>query len=134
MDLEIIDTSGDEKNMSFTIELIGTCQQIVLVYSVSSRDSFLKLQHLHDTLRSYMLSFESLLIVGSKADLDTVNRRVSYYEGSGLARKIGAHFVETSAMSNINVGCVFGARLPYSIAKRVRSYLNYRRQTMLVRT
>ncbi|KAH8586707.1 P-loop containing nucleoside triphosphate hydrolase protein, partial [Bisporella sp. PMI_857] len=125
MDLEIIDTSGDEKKMSFTIELIGTCQQIVLVYSVSSRDSFLKLQHLHDTMRSYMLSFESLLIVGNKADLDTVNRRVSYYEGSGLARKIGAHFVETSAMSNINVGCVFGAILPYSIAKRVRSYLNY---------
>ena len=81
----------------------------MLVYSISSRLSFTRIQKYHDYIQRVKESSASLvpvMLVGNKSDRVT-ERAVSTQEGHALARELGCEFVEASAKDDINVEKAF---------------------------
>ncbi|KAJ7179207.1 P-loop containing nucleoside triphosphate hydrolase protein [Mycena filopes] len=106
-DCEIIDTAGqDEFSILNSKHAIGI-HGYVLVYSVSSRNSFEMIQVVYDKIINFCgVTDIPCVIVGSKVDLDK-SRQVKSEEGQKLATDNATAWVETSAKSNINVAKVF---------------------------
>jgi len=105
-DCDIIDTAGqDEYSILNSKHAIGI-HGYVLVYSVTSRNSFDMIQIVYDKIISYCGTNDiPCVIVGSKTDLQT--RQVKQNEGEDLAKINKAAWVETSAKNDVNVGKVF---------------------------
>ena len=122
--LEVLDTSGQEYT-PVRDQWIRDGEGFVLVYSTSSRSSFIRIQKHHDRIQQVkkLLAFSPLpprsppsaaepaslvpvMLVGNKSDKVT-ERKVSTQEGHALARKLGCEFVEASAKDNINVEKAF---------------------------
>lgn len=82
-------------------------QGCLLVYDVSSRDSFEHVSKWFD--RARQLGGEDLItiLVGNKIDLPDHERQVTTQEGELLARELNIPFLETSALSGSNVESVF---------------------------
>ncbi|KAJ7507753.1 P-loop containing nucleoside triphosphate hydrolase protein [Mycena galericulata] len=104
---EIIDTAGqDEFSILNSKHAIGI-HGYVLVYSVSSRNSFDMIQIVYDKIIDFCgVTNIPCVIVGSKNDLDS-SRQVKHEEGQKLARANETAFIETSAKTNTNVARVF---------------------------
>ncbi|KAJ7068224.1 P-loop containing nucleoside triphosphate hydrolase protein [Mycena amicta] len=117
-DCDIIDTAGqDEFSLLNSKHAIGI-HGYVLVYSVSSRNSFDMIQIIYDKIISFCgVTHIPCVVVGSKSDLEA-SRQVNADEGAKLANDIGTAFVETSAKENKNVAQVFEECLE-EIEKRV---------------
>jgi len=105
-DCEIIDTAGqDEYSILNSKHAIGI-HGFVLVYSVTSRNSFDMIQIVYDKIVNFCGIKEiPCVIVGSKIDLS--QRQVQPAEGEDLAKANHAAWVETSAKNNFNVSKVF---------------------------
>jgi len=105
-DCDIIDTAGqDEYSILNSNHAIGI-HGYVLVYSVTSRNSFDMIQIVYDKIVDFCgVSDIPCVIVGSKIDLQ--QRQVEPHEGEKLAQTNKAAWVETSAKNDINVGKVF---------------------------
>ncbi|KAH9965906.1 small GTPase superfamily [Russula dissimulans] len=105
-DCDIIDTAGqDEYSILNSKHAIGI-HGFVLVYSVTSRNSFDMIQIVYDKIINFCGIKEiPCVIVGSKIDLS--QRQVSPGEGEDLAKANHAAWIETSAKNNINVAKVF---------------------------
>jgi GTPase KRas len=123
--LEILDTAGQEEYTALRDQWIRDGEGFVLVYSISSRSSFTRIQKFHHQIQrvkeasasspSYpgpLLSAAAALgqvpvmLVGNNSDRVT-EREVSTQEGSALARELGCAFVEASAKNCINVEKAF---------------------------
>ena len=97
----------------------------MLVYSISSRLSFSRIQNYHRQIQLVKESLASspssprsppsaagparlvpVTLVGNKSDSVT-EREVSTQEGYALARELGCEFVEASAKNSINVEKAF---------------------------
>ncbi|KDQ64292.1 hypothetical protein JAAARDRAFT_27916 [Jaapia argillacea MUCL 33604] len=108
-DCDIIDTAGqDEYSILNSKHAIGI-HGYVLVYSVTSRNSFNMIEIVYDKLVNFCgMSQIPCVIVGAKTDLQqSRNRQVAPDEGEKLASVKHAAWVETSAKNNVNVGKVF---------------------------
>jgi len=109
-DCDIIDTAGqDEYSILNSKHAIGI-HGYVLVYSVTSRNSFDMIQIVYDKIVDFCgMNDIPCVIVGSKIDLQAspISRQVRSEEGEELAKTNKAAWVETSAKNNINVGKVF---------------------------
>lgn len=101
--IEILDTAGqDEFSIMNEKHLIGI-HGYLLVYSVTSRQSF----ELIDVIRDKILNLIGsdsipMVLIGNKCDLN-FQRQVETSEGEELARKFKCNFLETSVCDNINV-------------------------------
>jgi len=106
-DCDIIDTAGqDEFSLLNSKHAIGI-HGYVLVYSVSSRNSFDMIQIIYDKIIDFCgVANIPCVIVGSKIDLKD-SRQVNSEEAQGLARNNGTAYVETSAKENTNIAKVF---------------------------
>jgi len=109
-DCDIIDTAGqDEYSILNSKHAIGI-HGYVLVYSVSSRNSFDMIQIVYDKIVDFCgINDIPCVIVGAKSDLQTspTIRQIASAEGEELAKQNKAAWVETSAKNNVNVGKVF---------------------------
>ncbi|TFK43575.1 small GTPase superfamily [Crucibulum laeve] len=107
---EVIDTAGqDEYSILNSKHAIGI-HGYVLVYSVTSRNSFEMIQIIYDKIVDFCGVQEiPCVIVGSKIDLQSrsSSRQVDPSEGEKLAKQNKAAWVETSAKNNVNVSKVF---------------------------
>jgi Ras-related protein Rap-2C len=105
--LEILDTAGTEQFASMRDLYIKNGQGFVVVYSITSRQSFEDIKTMRDQiLRVKNRSRVPLLLVGNKCDL-TSQREVTASDGASLARIWDAQFIETSAKSAKNVNELF---------------------------
>jgi GTPase KRas protein len=139
--LEVLDTAGQEEYTALRDQWIRDGEGFVLVYSITSRSSFTRIQKFHNQIQrvkeasanspSYPGSPISaasgppppvpIMLVGNKADRVT-EREVSTQEGLALARQLGCDFVEASAKNCINVEKAF-----YDVVRALR---RQRQQTM----
>lgn len=80
-------------------EYIKQGEGFLIVYSVTSRDSFLAMGEFFELVQKVKnLSSFPAVLVGNKCDL--VNeRKVTFNEGKAFADKWGVPFVESSGMS-----------------------------------
>ncbi|TAQ84993.1 hypothetical protein B7494_g6680 [Chlorociboria aeruginascens] len=123
--LEVLDTAGQEEYTALRDQWIRDGEGFVLVYSISSRSSFTRIQRFHNQIQRVKESASSpsysgspispispsigpppIMLVGNKSDRVT-EREVSTQEGSALARELGCDFVEASAKNCVNVEKAF---------------------------
>ncbi|KAI8891405.1 hypothetical protein K501DRAFT_319396 [Backusella circina FSU 941] len=101
--LTIWDTAGQERFRTLTSSYYRGAQGVILVYDVSSRETFDALQTWWNEVNTYCSSPDVVkMIVGNKVDKAS-SRVVSYDEGATLARKLQSMFVECSAKTKIGV-------------------------------
>ena len=135
--LEVLDTAGQEEYTALRDQWIRDGEGFVLVYSISSRASFQRIQKFHhqiqrvkesaaagsptfpgsplsQTLGSISLGPAPVMLVGNKCDRVT-EREVSTQEGSALAKSLNCDFVEASAKNCINVEKAF-----YDVVRQLR--------------
>ena len=128
--LEVLDTAGQEEYTALRDQWIRDGEGFVLVYSITSRSSFTRIQKFHHQIQrvkesasagsptgaSYLASQlhsaagfggpVPVMLVGNKQDKQT-EREVSTQEGMALAKELGCEFVEASAKNCVNVEKAF---------------------------
>ncbi|KAI9740833.1 MAG: Ras GTPase ras2 [Claussenomyces sp. TS43310] len=131
--LEVLDTAGQEEYTALRDQWIRDGEGFVLVYSISSRSSFTRLQKFHHQIQRVKEASASspsfpgsplgstapsgavpIMLVGNKSDRVT-EREVSTQEGHALAKELGCEFVEASAKNCINVEKAF-----YDVVRQLR--------------
>ena len=136
--LEVLDTAGQEEYIALRDQWIRDGEGFVLVYSISSRSSFARIQKFHHQIQRVKetslsgsptypgspLTVSStgsggfgpapVMLVGNKCDRVT-EREVSTQEGSALAKQLGCDFVEASAKNCVNVEKAF-----YEVVRQLR--------------
>jgi ankyrin repeat protein len=124
--LEVLDTAGQEEYRALRDQWIRDGEAFLLVYSVSSRFSFIRILKFHAQVsrvkessgpdNHYSLPGPPIcLLIGNKSDSE--NREVSTIEGHGhnLANELGCYFVELSAKSHQDTEKAF-----YDLVRHVR--------------
>ena len=135
--LEVLDTAGQEEYTALRDQWIRDGEGFVLVYSITSRASFSRINKFYNQIQrvkdSSMASPASMyhnspispvgnqyngpapvMLVGNKSDRVT-EREVSTQEGQALAKELGCDFVEASAKNNIHVDKAF-----YDVVRKLR--------------
>ncbi|RYP92953.1 hypothetical protein DL770_000934 [Monosporascus sp. CRB-9-2] len=121
--LEILDTPGQEEYTALRDQWIRDGEAFLLLYSITSQASFLRIQQFHNQIQRVKESTAPsplysglpmpiaavsvqapvpIMLVGNKSDRVT-ERVVSTEEGQALARELGVLFVEASAKECYNV-------------------------------
>jgi GTPase KRas protein len=128
--LEVLDTAGQEEYTALRDQWIRDGEGFVLVYSISSRASFARIEKFHRQIQRVKESSQSgspsypgsplstssiasgtfgpapVMLVGNKCDRIT-EREVSTQEGYSLAKELRCDFVEASAKNCVNVEKAF---------------------------
>ena len=138
--LEVLDTAGQEEYTALRDQWIRDGEGFVLVYSITSRASFSRIQKFYNQIKMVKESANSgspsgasgylaspitaapagpplpvpVMLVGNKSD-KAVERAVSAQEGQALAKDLGCEFVEASAKNCINVEKAF-----YDVVRMLR--------------
>ncbi|XP_036176223.1 ras-related protein Rab-17 isoform X2 [Myotis myotis] len=109
---EIWDTAGQEKYHSVCHLYFRGANAALLVYDITSKDSFRKAQQwLKDLEREFLPGEVVVMLVGNKTDLSE-EREVTFEEGKEFAESQSLLFMETSARLNHQVTEAFSAIVP----------------------
>jgi len=104
--LAIWDTAGSERFRSLTPNFYRGSHGVILVYDVTNRQSFEKLDNWLSELDAYSTKSDIVkMLVGNKIDKE--GRVVSREEGMQWARKHHTLFIEASAKTKEGVECAF---------------------------
>jgi len=113
--LEVLDTAGQEEYTALRDQWIRDGEGFLLVYSISSRSTFERVERFHDQItRVKDTEPVPLMLVGNKCDKIT-EREVSREEGMNMARRLKCDFIESSAKTCVNVERAF-----YGVVKMIR--------------
>ncbi|RSH76887.1 uncharacterized protein EHS24_003820 [Apiotrichum porosum] len=104
--LSVWDTAGQERFRTLTSSYYRGAQGVVLVYDVSSRNSFDELIKWFREIDTYCSEDVVKIIVGNKVDKE-FSRQVTSEEGQAFADRMGTLFVECSAKTNVHVTDAF---------------------------
>lgn len=100
--LQIWDTAGQERFRSVIRSYYRGTAGALLVYDITSRDSFNNLSNWLSDARSLASANISVILVGNKKDLEE-EREVTFLEASRFAQENDLMFLETSALTSDNV-------------------------------
>lgn len=104
--LSIWDTAGQERFRTITSSYYRGAQGVILVYDVSSRDSFDALPRWYSELETYVSPSVVRIVVGNKVDKE-FSRQVPTTEAQAFATRMNSLFLETSAKTALGVESVF---------------------------
>ena len=104
--LQIWDTAGQERFRNVTKSYFQSSQGLVLVYDITDRESFEKLNFSVDNIINFAPENAKFILVGNKCDLAN-ERKVSYEEGENYAKNLNIKFFEASARDGTNVNELF---------------------------
>ncbi|WVQ85108.1 hypothetical protein IAT38_007273 [Cryptococcus sp. DSM 104549] len=100
--LSIWDTAGQERFRTLTSSYYRGAQGVILVYDVSSRQTFDELLKWFKEIDTYCGEGIVKMVVGNKVDKE-FSRQVTTEEGQAFAKRMGALFVECSAKTKYGV-------------------------------
>jgi len=104
--LQLWDTAGQERFRSLIPSYIRDSSVAIIVYDITSRQSFLNTSKWIDDVRTERGSDVIMMLVGNKTDLAD-KRNVSIEEGEAKAREYDIMFIETSAKAGFNIKALF---------------------------
>lgn len=105
--LQLWDTAGQERFRSVISSYFRCSKGIIMVYDISSRQSFNDLRLWHDTIKKYCSDKSyKVIVAGNKADIKN-KRIVSKQEGQKFADEINAIHMEISAKNKKNLNKMF---------------------------
>ena len=105
----IYDTCGQEKYYSINESYYKKADAILLVYDISSKNSFIKLkEYFIPKIKENCQKNIPIILLGNKTDLEE-SRQVTNEEGIALALQEQYEFQESSCIRNINVANAFEA-------------------------
>ncbi|XP_035681263.1 ras-related protein Rab-30-like [Branchiostoma floridae] len=119
--LQIWDTAGQERFRSITQSYYRSAHALILVYDVTSRESFDCLPEWLKEIEQYANQQVITVLVGNKIDL-TSQREVPPETGLQFAQANNMAFLEASAKEAENVETVF-MDLARELTKNARKYL-----------
>jgi small GTP-binding protein len=100
--IKICDTAGQERYRSLAINTIRRCDGIILMYSITNRNSFELISEWINNIYDLKDRETPIILIGNKCDLED-QRKVSREEGMNTAEKYKTTYFETSAKEGINV-------------------------------
>uniref|UniRef100_H0XZU9 RAB44, member RAS oncogene family n=1 Tax=Otolemur garnettii TaxID=30611 RepID=H0XZU9_OTOGA len=100
--LQLWDTAGQERYHSITRQLLRKADGIVLMYDVTSQESFAHVRYWLDCLQDTGLDGVVILLLGNKTDCEE-ERQVPTEAGQQLAQELGVSFGECSAALGHNI-------------------------------
>ncbi len=104
--LQLWDTAGQERFRSLIPSYIRDSHVAVIVYDITSKQSFDATDKWIDDVRVERGSNVILVLVGNKTDL-TDQRQVTAEQGEAKAKEFNALFIETSTKIGYNVKTLF---------------------------
>jgi small GTP-binding protein len=102
--LQIWDTAGQEKFRTITKAYYRGAHGILLVYDVTSNESFNQTRQWMQSIRENMADPVSVIFVGNKCDME---RKVAKEEAQELANEFNVEYYETSAKTGDGVEQTF---------------------------
>ena len=124
--LNIQDTLGQEEFRSLRETWIEEGDGFLLVYSITSRQSFEFLESLREEIVRVKDGKLLTVLLGNKCDLED-QREVGKREGQDLAKAWGIPFFETSAKTRVNVEEAFN-ELVRELRKERKGILNSKKE------
>eukprot|EP01083_Nonionella_stella_P239041 837101_1 len=100
--VQIWDTAGQERFRSIIGGYIRGCDSALLVYDITSRATFKKIDDWLDNVRNERGNDANFWLVGNKCDMDD-RRQVETHEGREKAEEYNARFCEVSAKTGRGV-------------------------------
>jgi small GTP-binding protein len=100
--VQIWDTAGQELYRSVTASYYRGTNAIVIVYDVTSQESFDHVQYWFDQAHKYGNKAALVYLVAAKIDISDM-RVVTKGQGESVARSLSAGFAETSSLTNQGV-------------------------------
>lgn len=113
--LQIWDTAGQERFQSLTPAYIRDSSIALIVYDVSDKISFDKVEKWTESVRTERGKAVTIILVANKIDL-IHDRIISTKNGEEKAKKLDVLFIETSAKSGYNVKKMFQAVVAKALA------------------
>ena len=104
--LNLWDTAGQERFKSLIPSYIKDSAVAIVVYDVTSRDSFVAVEKWIEDAKALRDDDVLLILAGNKADM-VDHRQVSTEEGKEYAEKMNLLFFETSAKTGSNIKNLF---------------------------
>mmetsp|Transcript_8754 Transcript_8754/g.18857 ORF Transcript_8754/g.18857 Transcript_8754/m.18857 type:complete len:822 (+) Transcript_8754:165-2630(+) len=99
--------SGDDNHTSVSSTHIKVADGVLLVYDVSDESSFRNIPSWLTAVDEHAKKDCLVMLVGNKNDLPDHSRMVSIGAGRDLAKKYGLAYIETSALTGMNVETAF---------------------------
>ncbi|XP_075835839.1 ras-related protein Rab-44 isoform X2 [Microtus pennsylvanicus] len=100
--LQLWDTAGQERYHSLTRQLLHKADGVVLMYDVTSRESFSHVRYWLDCLQDAGADGVAMVLLGNKMDCEE-ERQVPTEAGRRLAQELGISFGECSAILGHNI-------------------------------
>ncbi|XP_057555753.1 ras-related protein Rab-44 [Hippopotamus amphibius kiboko] len=100
--LQLWDTAGQERYHSVTRQLLHKADGVVLMYDVTSQESFAHVRYWLNCLQDTASDGVVVLLLGNKTDCEE-DRQVSTEAGQQLAQELGVSFGECSAALGHNI-------------------------------
>ncbi|XP_054554124.1 ras-related protein Rab-44 [Talpa occidentalis] len=100
--LQLWDTAGQERYHSVTRQLFHKADGVVLMYDVTSQESFAHVRYWLDCLQDAGSEGVVILLLGNKTDCEEA-RQVPTKAGQQLAQELGVSFAECSAALGHNI-------------------------------
>jgi Ras-related protein Rab-5C len=115
INLQIWDTSGQERFRALTPVYFRGAQVAIIVYGLDNADSFHDVDMWYEELKEHveLSNLPLVYLVGNKSDLE-IERKVDHLEAEHIAQNLNATHFETSALTSDNV-----SELVQHIADRV---------------
>ena len=104
--VNIWDTAGVEMFMSLVKIFLKDAKGVFIVYDITRKDSFDKIDEYIKLLKEVENNDTPMIIIGNKCDLKD-GREITVEEGELKAKKYGADYIETSAVSGENIEKAF---------------------------
>lgn len=104
--MQIWDTAGQERFHAIIPSYIRNSTVVVLVFDITSSNSFSDLVKWHQTVTNIADPNVSFIVAGNKVDLED-NRNVPTEKAESYANSIKAKYIETSARTPINIDELF---------------------------